>query len=186
MADIPDFVWMVVGGLISLVSVFMGFIRPVEYSSFFKLMLAVGIGMVIYGYIKGKINQKPLQTRLEERRMQRQRGRGESEVDIDIDEYRRNPQLRQQAMQSQQGRAGYSQPQGYNGTPRAFPQQQPAQRPGYQQYPPMQAPSGAGAISTGAAGAPMPKSPIQSAYCSQCGTPLLKHHRYCPICGARV
>ena len=23
-------------------------------------------------------------------------------------------------------------------------------------------------------------------YCTQCGTPLLKKHKYCPICGNRV
>ena len=44
---------------------------------------------------------------------------------------------------------------------------------------------------------PTPKSPPpqqqsnsppkgQQGFCSQCGTPLLKQHKFCPICGARV
>ncbi len=100
MAEIPGFAWIGIGGFVGLTSLFLGFIKPVDTSAFFKLMLFVGIGMVIYGLIKLKTRKKPEQM-MHERRQQRIQERGPYQVNIDIDDYRKNPQLRQQAMEGE-------------------------------------------------------------------------------------
>lgn len=194
MDDIPGFVWVIVGGFVTLVSLFLGFIRPVTYNSFFKLMFVVGVGMLVYGYIfKMRLGRKSKEDVLEERRQQLMKERGDYEADIDIDDYRNNPALRQAAMKN-----GYpsSQPnQNFYQAERRFQQniqqknnQNPVdrERPQYQAQQPQQNQfSNANQFAR-------PNPQIQSqktfsqGFCPSCGTPLLKEHKFCPICGARV
>jgi hypothetical protein len=169
MAEIHGFVWSAVGVFIAVVSLFLGFLRPVEYNAFFKLMLFVGIGMLVYGLIKMKIKQKTPQQIIEERR-QHMLQKGQREVEIDIDNYRKNPQLRQQVLQQ----GAHSGATAHHGTPGTHTQH-PTQHhttPQRTHHP---------------AHAQQQTHQTQAArFCHQCGTPLLKHHKFCPICGARV
>ncbi len=178
MAEIPGFVWAAVGVFISVVSLFLGFLKPVEFSAFFKIMMVVGVGMFVYGYIfKIRFRQKSLQNDMEARRQQNFQQRGETEVEIDIDDYRNNPQLRQNALKSgypSGSSANHTQQYSHYGTPRNVPQQQKthAQQQSH---------------STQAHEQHHPKPEFKAhGFCPSCGTPLLKEHKYCPICGARV
>jgi hypothetical protein len=186
MAEIPGLAWCASGAFIGIASLFLGFIRPVEYNAFFKLMFIVGIGMVVFGFFKIKIKQKSPQQEMEERRQQTNQ-RGVREIDIDIDDYRRNPQLRQQAMQ---GASSYNRqnPATHYGTPRNFPQQ--PQQFQQQQYPQQRQPvsqSPTQQSNPGYVRVPQhQKTSSNGSFCSNCGSPLLKHHKYCPICGGRV
>ena len=158
MAEIPGIVWAAVGGFIGFVSLVMGFLRPAPNSGFFQLMMFVGIGMLIYGFVKIKLNQRTPHQRLEEHR-QKTLQRGQREVEINIDDYKNNPQLRQQTLQ-QHEHSRTANPT-HHGTPRTH------QQPGHQNT---------GHSQTQATG---------QKFCTQCGTPLLKKHKSCPICGNR-
>ena len=168
MAEIPGLMWSVVGILISVFSLFLGFLRKdVEYSTFFRLMMFVGIAMFSYGavklYIRRKTAEKNLQAKKHELIQKRERS-----ADIDIDDYRRNPKLRQQAMQQSgqshqtqqpQHRTHQQQQHKIHHTPQQSHTQQHSQHKPAKQ---------------------------KSSFCGQCGTPLLKQHKFCPICGART
>ena len=58
MAEIPGLVWIIVGLFIGLFSLFTGYIDPVEYNAFFQLMMFIGIGMILFGFIKLQIKKK--------------------------------------------------------------------------------------------------------------------------------
>jgi predicted lipid-binding transport protein (Tim44 family) len=58
MAEIPGVIWIVVGLFIGLFSLFTGYINPVEYNAFFQLMMFIGIGMILFGFIKIQIKKK--------------------------------------------------------------------------------------------------------------------------------
>lgn len=188
MDDIPGIVWVIVGGFVSLVSLFMGFLRPVTYSAFFKLMFVVGIGMLVYGYIfKIKMNEKSTREILEDRRQKNFNLRTEMEADIDMDDYRNDPRKREEVLRrgypstarNMNQRYGYGggqaqqQPGAYN-NPTYQPQRQ--QMPQQQQQPPY----------SGMRKQIQKQGIPQGKFCTGCGTPLLKEHKYCPICGARV
>ena len=158
MAAILGIVWIGIGILISSMSFFMGFLRKVEYYMFFRLMMFVGLGMIIYGYIKMKFFEKSREQLIEEHR-QKMAGRGETEAEIDIDDYRKNPQMRQQALAQKSQQSNI----------------QNAQRMHHNQGQTHQQAHNTHHASQG-----------KSSFCSQCGTPLLKHHKFCPICGAKV
>ncbi len=180
MAELLPFVWIGVGAFIGIVSFFLGFVRPVTYNAFFKLMLAVGLGMMAYGYIKDKLSQKTLQQGMEERRQHRLTP-GEREIEIDIDDYKKNPNLRQEVLHR-----GYpkrysdsSAQNAYQEAQQRIPPQQGGQQQAAHHYPqqqpqPQHHPSHA-----------QRQQPAQR-FCTSCGTPLLKQHKYCHICGNRV
>jgi hypothetical protein len=193
MAEIPDFVWMGVGIFIGLFSLFLGFLRPVEYSIFFKIMTFVGAGMFAFGYVKMKLSQKTTQQKLEEHRQQMVQ-RGDTEVDIDIDDYRNNPQLRQQAMQkpysgsTQNPGSHYNTPGTYQQPTRPTQSARPLQQT-VRQQPQQMRPTDQRTVQSHPAQRTQTyqSQPVQKgSFCHQCGTPLLKHHKYCPICGAKV
>jgi hypothetical protein len=201
MDDIPGFVWVIIGIFISVVSLFMGFLRPVTYNAFFKLMLVVGIGMLIYGYIfKIRLGQKSKEDMIEDRRQQLMQQRGEYEADIDIDDFKNNPALRQEAMKkgypssqpSQQFRQMEQQyqqkiqdkkQQGNQQQRNPMQQQQPQQPMQRMQQRPQQ-PQQTSFQNYQAS--QMPQRAGGQRFCPSCGTPLLKEHKFCPICGARV
>jgi FtsZ-interacting cell division protein ZipA len=181
MDDIPGFVWVIVGIFISVVSLFMGFIKPVTGSSFFKLTLIVGIGMLAYGYIFKIRARKTKEEMFEDRKQQLMQQRGENEVDIDIDDYKSNPYLREEARKrgypstqpNQQFRQAEMEFQQKIKSPQqnSQQQQQRQQSPSYQPQQSQQR---------------MQQTQSNSRFCPSCGTPLLKQHKFCPICGARV
>ena len=162
MAEIPGLMWSVVGILIGLFSLFLGFLRKdVEYSTFFRLMMFIGLGMFGFGavklYIRRKTAEKEFQSKKHELIQRRERS-----ADIDIDEYRRNPQLRQQAMQQNKPvhhRTHQPQHRTHHKTQHSHHTQQQTHKTHSKQ---------------------------KSAFCGQCGTPLLKQHKFCPICGTRT
>jgi rubrerythrin len=152
MSEIPGIVWMGVGTVIGGMSFFLGFLKQSSSSFFFKFMTFVGVGMIIYGFIKMKLQERNFENKLEQRKTQMIQ-RGEMEVDIDMQENARRQQSRQPMQQqqySQQARNQQIHPANINR------QQAPRHNTGSQNF------------------------------CHQCGTPLLKHHKYCPICGARI
>ncbi len=183
MSEIPAPAWMALGGFIGLTSLFFGFLRPVDHNFFFQLMTFVGFGMAGFGFFKSRLSSKSVQQELEDRRMKMPAERGQMEVEIDIDDFRRNPQLRSQAMQPQkyQGHDDratiYGHPRDYSGQARptfnsATVQQEQRMQPNQ---------------------ATVPVSPHHNKshaqvqrFCGNCGTPLLKEHKFCPICWARV
>jgi hypothetical protein len=193
MAEIPGFVWIGVGGLIGAFSFFLGFLKPAQNNLFFRIMMFVGLGMMLYGFIKMRFMGKTKEQMIDDLKLKR---RGESEVDIDIEDYRRNPQLRQQVLQrgGQQSNSANS----YNGTPRNSSGQSgqypSGQSPNLQQQP-LQ---GSQQLSQSSqsmhnhhqshSSQPHQVHPHNpnSRFCHQCGSPLLKEHKYCPVCGARV
>jgi hypothetical protein len=183
MDDIPGFVWVIVGIFISLVSLYMGFLNPVTYSAFFKLMFVIGIGMIVYGYIFKIKARKTKEEMMEERKQQLMQQRGDNDVDIDIDDYKSNPYLREEARKrgypstgpSQEFRQAEIQFQQNIKSPQQRGQQQmQQQQPQRQQYPSY--PQTQQRMQT----------PSDSRFCPNCGTPLLRHHKFCPICGNRV
>jgi Sec-independent protein translocase protein TatA len=200
MSEIPGPAWMAVGAFIGAVSLFLGFIRPVVNSSFFKMMMIVGIGMVIFGFIKMKFKAKTKEDVLDEAR-RRSMQRGQSEYDIDIDDYRNDPRLRQQAMYQQAQQKGYAQqhPQAQGGANAhaSHPNAQAHLGVQHQKHPYVVHQQRAQNVHH-----PMHHSqkestvhvlrqahshnPLQGGFCGQCGTPLLKSHKFCPMCGART
>ncbi len=164
MAEIPGLMWSVVGILIGVFSLFLGFLRKVEYYTFFRLMMFVGLGMFGYGvvklYIRRKTAQKEFQAKKHELIQRRERT-----VDIDIDNYRKTPQLRQQTVH--QNKHVHHQTH-YQQQQRTQHQAQPSHSTQHHQYPQHR------------------QLKQKSAFCTQCGTPLLPKHKFCPICGARV
>ncbi len=184
MAEIPGIVWCIVG---IFISIFSFFVNTKAANPFFIIMIFVGICMFIYGFIKIKSRQKSPQQEMEERRMQTYQ-RGEREVDIDIDDYRRNPQLRQHALPGASQYVKSTQATHY-GTPRTFPQQTNA----YSHQPTHQT---SHRHSTHTPHSNHVTHSSQNIYnhssqpgqriCPNCRTPLLKHHKICPICNVRV
>ncbi len=166
MAEIPGLMWSVAGILIGVFSLFLGFLRKdVEYSTFFRLMMFVGVAMFGFGavklYIRSKNAEKEFQSKKQELIRKRERS-----VDIDIDDYRRNPQLRQQAMQ-QKSHASH-QPQHKTHQQQQHKTHHTSQQGHTQQH------------------SQHKPAKQKSAFCGQCGTPLLKQHKFCPICGDRT
>lgn len=162
MAEISGLMWSVVGILIGVFSLFLGFLRKdVEYNTFFKLMMFVGLGMLGYGVVKLYIRRKTAEKEFRSKKHELIQ-RSERSVDIDIDDYRKNPQLRQQAMQHgthTQRQTHQQQQRTHHKTQHSHHTQQHTHKTHSKQ---------------------------KSAFCTQCGTPLLKHHKFCPICGASV
>ncbi len=167
MAEIPGFVWISVGIFVGAFSLFLGFIRPIETASFFQLMTVIGLGMIIFGAIKLRFPKKSKRDLIDEM-AQRRAKRGMNDVEIDIDEFRNNPQKRQQAMQNKENfKQRYSGNTSNNTQIHHHTPQEP--------QPPKKKPKALFAKKAQVVG-----------YCSQCGTPLLSKHKYCPICGNRV
>lgn len=183
MDEIPGIMWAFVGGIVGLISLFLGFLRPVPYNGFFKLMFVVGIAMFVYGYIfKIKMHEQSTREILEDRRQKNTNMRQDMETDIDIDDFRNNAMKRQEALRRgypstapRQDKAElYKNPGGNYQNNSALPQNRP--QPNYQQ------PGGSQQFSQ-----PAQQRPAQQGrFCGSCGTPLLKEHKYCPICGGRV
>ncbi|MFH2020124.1 MAG: hypothetical protein ABIJ34_01845 [archaeon] len=185
MAEIPGPVWAIVGIFVFVTSLLLGFIRKIPSAAFFQLMLFVGIGMTLYGLFKIKFNSKTKEDMIEEAR-RRVQSKGQMEFDIDIDDYRANPALRAEVLRkahAQGQKVNYSQgthqhqaphqqhnthSAAHQATQKAYPQNPslfPQQHANIQQRPPQQA---------------------ESRFCNQCGIPLMKSHKFCPMCGARV
>ena len=166
MSEIPGPVWIGVGVFVGGFSLFLGFINKVSSAPFFQLMTFVGLGMVLFGFIKLKFPKKSKDDLIAEM-SQRRAQRGTSEYDIDIDDYRNNPQLRKEAMQNKQNfQQRYSNPN----------QQHHATQP-VVQHP---------TLKTRANPTAHKHSSKTAAYCSQCGSPLMKGHKFCPICGSKT
>ena len=165
MAEIPSLVWMIIGFFISVISLFLGVLRPVEYSAFFILMLVVGVGMIGFGYIKMSRGRVKADRKFEKKRQMRIQ---ESVVDIDIDDYRNNPELRQRVLnqggQAPQQQGNYTNPTTQQGkvTRHVQPQQQ--------RNPPL----------------PEKRNSKGRKVCPNCGAPLLDRHDMCPVCNSRI
>lgn len=191
MAEIPSWMWIFSGLLITGFSVFMGYIRPVQYAAFFRLMLWVGLIMIVFGLIKFKLSQRTREDMFDEMR-QRQHQRGQNEVE-----------LGQRPVNT-----GY--PQGYN--QQGYNQganRQPMHNAQHRAHQPVHNANHSTAHHQNAHQAQHPHNSAhnishsnqhygyptqanthnqksQSKFCHQCGTPLLGHHKFCPMCGSRV
>ncbi|MEM2138783.1 MAG: hypothetical protein QXM96_01370 [Candidatus Woesearchaeota archaeon] len=159
MAEIPWFVWIAVGVFVGITSFFMGFLKPVTYNAFFQLMFFVSLGMIIYGYVKMKLKEKWFNEELERRKNLR----GEREIEIDIDDFR-NRQNRTNQVNNSRNFSYNNQLSRNTGN---FQQNQ---------------------INPTHYGTPRTHSSVnnQNKRCPNCGTPLLKEHKVCPICNSRV
>ncbi|MEM3374062.1 MAG: hypothetical protein QXE31_02455 [Candidatus Woesearchaeota archaeon] len=244
MSEIPWYAWIGVGLLVGIVSLFMGFLKPVSYDAFFKLMFFISIIMIIYGYIKMKIKEKLFMEELEKRRL----SRGEREIEINMEDFRNKPKLNPTSYnynstnysQSKYD-SSYAQSQkipNHYGTPRTFNninQQQNTQKQNYSnpsvsnsnnlnQYTSnnqknqintqtnnqythhsthhsAQMSLNQSSHHTSLKSHHQTKDHSQINYhyqshsrnsqntqriCPNCRTPLLKEHKYCPICNAKV
>ncbi len=186
MSEIPGPVWIAVGILIGGFSIYLGFINTSETSTFFQLMTVVGLGMIIFGVIKLKFPKKSKQDVLDEMSKRRTQ-RGNTEVDIDMQDYKSNPQLRQTAMQHKQNfQQRYSTPHNvHQHTQHRSQQHQPqhqAQHSAAHQAQRQTIPNSVNLSKSH----PLKKSKKVAGYCGNCGSPLLKKHKFCPICGARI
>ena len=163
MAELPGFVWISVGIIVGVFSLFLGYLRPVENSIFFKFMMFVGFGMALFGFIKIKLRGKTKESlidKMQQRHMQ-QGGHNHSESEINMDDYKNNPYLRQKVLQGQGGHGHQAQQV-----------RQPQQRATHQ---------------TAHHAQQIHPSQKQTArFCHQCGVPLMKSHKFCPMCGTSV
>ena len=130
MAEIPGFVWIIVGLFISGFSFFIGFIR--DDSAFFKLTFFIGLIMLLYGGIKIFLRTRNKDTLIDE---MRKRHAQKGDIEIDMEDSKRQQQA---------------------------PHQHSTQH-----------------VQTS-------NKKITHGFCNTCGTPLLKHHKFCPICGSKV
>jgi len=182
MGDIPSPVWVIVGLLIAGFSFFVGFLRKMDNSAFFKLMLFVGLGMIVFGVFKFIMKRKKNMQEFEQRKHHIMQKR-ERSAEIDIDDYRNNPHLRQQAMQQQDSYTKATQPshqhQQAQHTPHTSQQHdhhQTHQQGGHTGHHTTQHQK----VNT------HNKKEKKARFCPHCGTPLLPKHKFCPICNAQV
>lgn len=164
MSEIPGPVWIGVGVFVGGFSLFLGFIKKIDTAPFFQLMTVIALGMIIYGFIKLKFPKRSEQDLLDE--MGRRRAtRGVRDYEIDMEDYKNNPQLRHQAMQHKQNfQQRYTTNQEQTGYQN--PHQHPLPHDSHKEV--------------------HHKGSKTSAFCSQCGSPLMKNHKFCPICGNRL
>ena len=178
MAEIPSPVWMIVGLFVGLFSLFLGYLKPVENSIFFKLMTFVGFAMMLFGFIKLKLKNRTKGRMIDEMR-QKHMQKGHSETEVNIDDYKNNPYLRQQVMQGQ----GHHHTQHHQTQAVRQPQHhtvhQTAQQP--QHHPVQQT-----AHHTTTLQVHRPQKNQNARFCHQCGVPLMKSHKFCPMCGNQV
>ncbi|MCM2325949.1 MAG: zinc ribbon domain-containing protein [Candidatus Woesearchaeota archaeon] len=183
MAEIPSWMWMISGVIITGFSVFMGFNDSISYNMFFKIMIFVGLIMLGFGWLKMKLRQRtPEQTIDDMRAIHSKRDSGE--VEINIDDYRNNPQLRQQAMQQQAK---------YPPTQQQLSTQGRSHNPNHPQHMNHNVQHNASHSHMNNPSANHVTQPhnlthsrMQARFCHQCGSPLLPQHKFCPICGSRV
>lgn len=203
MAEIPSSIWMALGAIIGIISLYIGFIRPIDRNAFFQLMAFIGLAMTIFGYLKRRF-----QNRNESKARSHQRlHRGVRDVSIDIDDYRNNPQLKQQVMQGGHGRstnqdsaqnvhtAQQSQnthahtSQGSHQAQAVHHQtnqqvHQPAQH-SQKVHHPVHAQGHQPQHASQKVNPHSAQTKPGAKFCGECGSPLLKKHKYCPICGIR-
>ena len=176
MSEIPGPVWMGVGAVIEGFSLFLGFIRPVEYNMFFKLMTVIGGIMILFGFIRSKLNNKNKTSARDESRL------------------RQNPQGYQNTHTPQ----GYghhnsqnnSQPNTVNRAHHQTTQHQPTNHQATHQTRHRQHAAHQQATSHNVHHQQRQQTSQQhhakSKFCHQCGTPLLNHQKFCAICGVKV
>ena len=189
-SEIPGPVWVIIGLFVGIVSAFLGYIKPTEYNAFFKLMVYVGLGMILFGVFKIKTAEVRFRQRVEERKSQRHM-RGDMEVDIDMYENRRRHQAANNAG-LQSGHGSYN----HHGTTQTNHQGHHRHQTHSQNHHHAQQ-SQSSTHSNVGQGHAMHNRGSHSAHhasrpshitsgerkCRHCGVPLLKNHRRCPICG---
>ncbi|MFH0875935.1 MAG: zinc ribbon domain-containing protein [archaeon] len=206
MTDLPGVVWCAVGTLISVVSFFAIVVNRVQKSFFFFVMIAVGIGMFIYGVIKimnmRKKTEQEIDQKLKNSRFSKENGEEE------IVAPRPNPAAQRQVPQyaaksgpfsnSTGNLTGVSSNQQHTGhqahTPQNYAQQSQVSQSNHQANYAQQhqsgniSSSGYGHSNINAAGHPQPQTAQHAAkrYCPSCGAQLASHHRFCASCGSKI
>ncbi|MBT7440375.1 zinc ribbon domain-containing protein [archaeon] len=195
MAEIPGPVWVGVGLFVGGFSLYLGFIKPIPSAPFFQLMSVVGLGMIVYGFIKIKFPTRSKQDLLDEMGHRRAK-RGVRDVEIDIDDFRNNPQKRREAMNNQNFQNRNQMPN--SGAVNQTHQQhlgQHHQTHHNAQHRPQKPilPHGDNQKTQVPTHNQMNqkktsffKRAKSGGFCSECGSPLLAKHKFCPVCGGRT
>lgn len=178
MSEIPGPVWMGVGGVIGGFSLFLGFIRPVEYNMFFKLMAVIGAIMILFGFIRLKLKDRNKTNMIEEVRL-RQNPHGYQNKNMNQGYQTHNQNYAQPHQMHRPHTQGQQQHNTHQHRHHTTHQQTVSHSPHQQQHRQHHAQQhGHHQIRQ--------QTNQKSRFCHQCGTPLLKHQQFCAICGSKI
>lgn len=157
MAKLHGSVWLIAGGIITVTSIILGFIKNVPNAAFFRLMVYIGGFMLLIGFIKIKLTKKL--DKLENKTVHTGPQGYNSPHNTNSQQTHHNSNHTQRTQATHQTQHANSS----NIHPANQQKQQQTSSPQTQQT-----------------------QAKYSRFCHQCRAPLLKHHKFCPLCGAQV
>lgn len=68
MAELPGSIWIIGGFIISGYSIFLEYVKKIDNTPFFRIMMFVGLGMILIGFIKSKFKNRSKNNMVDEMR----------------------------------------------------------------------------------------------------------------------